>query len=116
VVDDPTVRAEIDRTRRGNPDDRRLAEFLSSARGRDYVRSTLRRSHVVEGIIDRWIEAHPQFAEVRHIEDQLERSSDQLDAAAEAVEPIELDEEDEKLEAELTAAGVSGASEDGTDR
>jgi trigger factor len=115
-VDDRTVRAEIDRTRRGNPNDRRLAEFLSSARGRDYVRSTLRRSQVVEGIIDHWIEGHPEFQDVRHIEDQVEASGDQLDAAAEAVEPIEVDEEDEKLEAELTAAGVSGGSEDGTDR
>ncbi len=113
-VDDRTVRAEIARTRKANPDDRRLAEFLSSARGRDYVRSTLRRSQVVEGIIDRWIEAHPEFVDVRHTEDQP-TDQDQLDAAAEVVEPIEIDPDDEALEAELSAAGV-GAEPEGTDR
>lgn len=116
VIDDRTVRAEIDRTRKQNPNDRRLAEFLGSARGRDYVRNTLRRSQVVEGIIDRWIEAHPAFADVRHTEDQVEQASDQLDAAADAVEPVDVDPEDEKLEAELTAAGVSGAGDDEADR
>ncbi|MEZ4597489.1 MAG: hypothetical protein R3C32_12115 [Chloroflexota bacterium] len=65
----------------------------------------------MEGIIDRWIEAHPAFAEVRHIEDQLEQG-DHLDAAADAVEPIDVDPEEERLEAELTAAGVSGAGDD----
>ncbi len=109
VIDDKTVRAEIDRTRKQSPNDRRLAEFLATPRGRDYVRNTLRRSRVVEGIIDRWIEAHPAFTEVRHIEDQLEQSSDHLDAAADAVEPIDIDPEEERLEAELTAAGVAGA-------
>jgi trigger factor len=116
VIDDRTVRAEIDRTRRQNPSDRRLAEFLSSQRGRDYVRNTLRRSQVVEGIIDRWIEAHPAFSEVRHVEDQLEQSTDHLDAAAETVEPIDIDPDEEKLEAELTAAGVAGAGDDEGDR
>jgi trigger factor len=116
VIDDRTVRAEIDRTRKQNPSDRRLAEFLGSPRGRDYVRNTLRRSQVVEGIIDRWIEAHPAFAEVKHVEDQLEQTSDHLDAAAESVEPIDVDPDEERLEAELTAAGVAGGADDEGDR
>ncbi|MET0771768.1 MAG: trigger factor, partial [Candidatus Limnocylindrales bacterium] len=112
VIDDRTVRAEVERTRRQNPGDRRLAEFLSGPRGRDYVRNTLRRSQVVEGIIDRWIEAHPAFKEVRHVEDQLEQTSDHLDAAAESVEPVDVDPDEERLEAELTAAGVAGGEDD----
>ena len=80
------------------------------------MRNTLRRSQVVEGIIDRWIEAHPAFSEVRHVEDQLEQSTDHLDAAAETVEPIDVDPDEEKLEAELTAAGVAGAGDDEGDR
>jgi hypothetical protein len=47
-----------------------LQEYLESERGRAYVRSVLRRSRTVEHLIDRWIEAHPAFAHVRHIEDQ----------------------------------------------
>jgi trigger factor len=116
TIDDRTVRAEIDRTRKANPSDRRLAEFLSSARGRDYVRNTLRRSQVVEAIIDRWIEGHPAFAEVRHIEDQLEQTSDHIDAVTESVEPIDVDPDEERLEAELTAAGVAGGADDEAER
>ena len=68
--------------------DRRLVEYLEHpARPGLRPRHTLRRSQVVEGIIDRWIEAHPAFADVRHVEDQLEQTSDHLDAAAESVEP-----------------------------
>jgi hypothetical protein len=70
----------------------------------------------VEGIIDRWIEDHPAFAEVRHVEDQLEQTSDHLDAVAESVEPIDVDPDEERLEAELTAAGVSGGSDEEGDR
>lgn len=113
-ISDATVRQEIARTRAANPDDKRLSEFLGSARGRDYVRSTLRRSQVIEGIIDRWIEAHPQFSEVRHTEDQP-TDTDVLDAAAEVVEPIDVDPDEEALEAELSAAGVGGDQE-GADR
>ena len=68
---DAAVEAELERGRRSSPDDRRLLEYLESPRGRAYVRSTLRRSQVVEQLIDRWIEKHPQFADVRHTEDQV---------------------------------------------
>lgn len=68
-VDDAAVDAEIDRGRdsaEGNP---RLVEYLSSERGRSYLRSQLRRTQTVESLIDRWIDEHPEFADVRHIED-----------------------------------------------
>ncbi len=82
VVDD-----EIEKTRRANPEDRRLIEYLESPRGRSYVRSTLRRSQVIERIIDRWIEAHPPFSDVRHTEDQPVEAVDQVEAATDALEP-----------------------------
>jgi len=105
-ISDAVVQAEIEKTRRSNPEDRRLIEYLESPRGRSYVRSTLRRSQVIEGVIDRWIEAHPRFADVRHTEDQPTAPTDQVEAATDAMEPLELDEADEALEAELAAAGV----------
>ena len=105
-VSDAVVQAEIDKTRRSNPEDRRLIEYLESPRGRSYVRSTLRRSQVIEGIIDRWIEAHPRFVDVRHTEDQPAAPTDQVEAATDALEPMDPDEADEALEAELAAAGV----------
>ena len=53
-----------------NAGNKRLAEYLASDRGRAYIRSTLRRTSTIESIIDRWIAAHPAYANVRHTEDQ----------------------------------------------
>ena len=93
-IPDGVVEDEIEKTRRSNPEDRRLIEYLESPRGRSYVRSTLRRSQVIEGIIDRWIEAHPAFSDVRHTEDQPVETVDQVEAATDALEPDDLDEAD----------------------
>ncbi len=68
-VDDAAVDAEIERGSRSAEGNPRLVEYLSSERGRSYLRSQLRRTQTVETLIDRWIEQHPEFAHVRHIED-----------------------------------------------
>jgi trigger factor len=107
-IADSMVQDEIEKTRRSNPEDRRLIEYLESDRGRSYVRSTLRRSQVIERIIDTWIEAHPRFSDVRHTEDQPVPAADQVEAATDALEPLEPDQAGEALEAELAAAGVGG--------
>jgi trigger factor len=109
-IPDGVVDDEIEKTRRSNPEDRRLIEYLESPRGRSYVRSTLRRSQVIERIIDRWIEAHPAFSDVRHTEDQPVETVDQVEAATDALEPDDLDAADAALEAELAAAGVGGGN------
>jgi len=67
-IPDATLEAEVARSREryvGNP---RLLTYLESARGRTYTRSLLRRSKVVETLIDRWIADHPEFAHVQHLE------------------------------------------------
>jgi trigger factor len=68
-VDDAAVDAEIERGSRSAEGNPRLVEYLSSERGRSYLRSQLRRTRTVETLIDRWIDQHPEFADVRHIED-----------------------------------------------
>ena len=70
TVDDAAVEAEIERGRRAAGSNARLAEYLASERGRSYIRSQLRRTLTVESLIDRWIADHPEFSDVRHIEDQ----------------------------------------------
>jgi trigger factor len=70
VIPDSAVEAELQRGRRNNPEDSRLVAYLESERGRSYIRSQLRRSQTVEGLIDRWITEHPEFSDVRHVEDQ----------------------------------------------
>jgi len=68
-VPDAEVEAEVARGRERYPDDARLQTYFDSERGRSYVRSTLRRSRVVEGLIDDWLAAHPDHAPLPHLED-----------------------------------------------
>ena len=107
VVPEAAVEAELARGRTANAENSRLIEYLESPRGRAYVHSTLRRSQTVEMLIDRWIEAHPAYANVRHTEDRPdpeaqalgipghdEQEPDQIDAELAAIAPGE-DEGDE---------------------
>ena len=47
----------------------RLLAYFESERGRSYIRSTLRRSRVVEQLIDEWLAAHPDHPPLPHLED-----------------------------------------------
>ena len=49
--------------------DARLQEYFESERGRAFIRSTLRRSRVVERLIDEWLAAHPDHQPLPHLED-----------------------------------------------
>ncbi len=69
TVPDAEVDAEVARGRERYPDDARLQEYFSSDRGRSYIRSTLRRSRVIEGLIDEWLAAHPEQGPLPHLED-----------------------------------------------
>jgi len=69
TISDLEVEAEIARGRLRYPDDARLQAYFDSERGRSYIRSTLRRSRVVELLIDEWLEAHPEQGPLPHLED-----------------------------------------------
>ncbi len=69
-VPDADVDAEVARGRERYAGDARLTEYFDSERGRAYIRSTLRRSRVVETIIDEWLVAHPDHQPLPHLEDQ----------------------------------------------
>ena len=66
TVDEADVQAEIDRVLADPNAGDNIKEYLDSDRGRNYIRSQLRRSQTVEMLADRWIEAHPDFANVQH--------------------------------------------------
>jgi trigger factor len=74
-VDDAAVEAELARGRRQSQDSPKLMAYLESARGRSYIRSQLRRTQTVETLIDRWIAAHPEFSDIRHVEDEARPST-----------------------------------------
>jgi trigger factor len=68
-VPDADIEAEIAQGRQRYAGDARLTEYFDSDRGRSFIRSTLRRSRVVERIIDDWLAAHPEHAPLPHLED-----------------------------------------------
>jgi len=68
-VTDAELDAEVQRSREryaGNP---KLVAYLESARGKTYTRSLLRRAKLVETLVDRWIDQHPEFKNVQHLHD-----------------------------------------------
>jgi FKBP-type peptidyl-prolyl cis-trans isomerase (trigger factor) len=81
-ADDADVDAEVERGRERYAGDARLTEYFASERGRAFIRSTLRRSRVVEQIIDGWLADHPEHPALLHLEDQpaeLSAPTDQLE-------------------------------------
>jgi trigger factor len=69
TVDDKDVQAEVDRGKERYGRDQKLVKYFDSERGRNYIRSTLRRSKVVEKLVDDWLAAHPEHPAIPHIED-----------------------------------------------
>jgi trigger factor len=67
-VPDAEVEAEIARARERYAAEKNLVGYFESERGRNYVRSTLRRTRVVESLVDAWLAAHPEHPELPHAE------------------------------------------------
>jgi trigger factor len=63
------IEAEVEEARGRYASNPRLAEYVGSERARASLRSSLRRSIVVEKIIDGWLAAHPDHPAIPHIED-----------------------------------------------
>ncbi len=90
------VAAEIGRARERYTENPKLIEYFSSPRGRAYLESTLRRTKVVETLVDRWLSTHPEVGPVPHLEDAEAvgpdgaRSVDPSASRAEAEPPLEV--------------------------
>jgi len=69
TISDADVAAEIAKARERYAGDQKLMKYFDSERGRNYIRSTLRRSRVVEKLVDDWLAAHPEHPSIPHIED-----------------------------------------------
>ncbi len=84
TIPDAEVEAEVARGRERYADDARLLAYFDSERGRSYIRSTLRRTRVVEGLIDGWLDAHPEHPALPHIEDAPTAAATSEEAVANA--------------------------------
>ena len=108
TVPDAEVDAEVARGRERYPDDARLQEYFGSDRGRNYIRSTLRRSRVVEGLIDEWLDAHPEQGALPHLEDMPGGTHDHDD------HDHEHDHEHDHDSANATASAAIDATDRGS--
>ena len=68
-IADRDVEAEVRRARERYGNDRRTMAYFESERGRSFIRSTLRRSRLVEKLVDEWLAAHPEHPALPHLED-----------------------------------------------
>jgi trigger factor len=90
-VPEADVDAEVERGRGRYARDAKLIRYFESERGRNFIRSTLRRSRVVERLVDDWLEAHPEHPALPHAEESGSPGaglSDVTEAATES-EPAE---------------------------
>jgi trigger factor len=62
------VDAEVERGRGRYAREAKLIRYFESERGRNFIRSTLRRSRVVERLVDDWLAAHPDHPSLPHAE------------------------------------------------
>jgi trigger factor len=68
VVTEAEIQGEVDSARARYSDPKTIGYF-ESERGRNFIRSTLRRTRVVEQLVDRWLAAHPEHPPLPHLED-----------------------------------------------
>ena len=91
VIDDAAVDAEVARGRDRYAADPKLMSYFESDRGRSFIRSTLRRSRVVETIVDSWLADHPEHPPLPHLEDAPASAVDgegaEANAAIDATDP-----------------------------
>jgi trigger factor len=120
VVPDAEVEEQVDLAR-ARYNDQKTIRYFESERGRNFIRSTLRRTRLVETLVDRWLAAHPEHPALPHLEDDapsaLDNPQAEANAALDATDPgaipgpeaIEApDDADEAADAAPAATGSSG--------
>jgi trigger factor len=83
-VPEAEIEAEIARARTRYAAQPRLVSYFESARGRDFITSTLRRTRTVERLVDDWLAAHPDHPALPHVEDDATPSIDEANVQAAA--------------------------------
>ena len=68
VVSDADVESEVAEARERYRNDPKTLAYFDSTRGRNFIRSTLRRTQTVEGLVDEWLAAHPEHPAIPHAE------------------------------------------------
>ncbi|MEW5989867.1 MAG: trigger factor [Chloroflexota bacterium] len=109
-ISDADVEAEVARARERYGSDRKTVSYFESARGRGFIRSTLRRTRVVEQLVEGWLAAHPEHPAIPHVEDDVTggvaaSAAEAAAAAIDASDPGAVAEPGVEAGARPTAAG-----------
>ena len=102
-VPEAAIEAEIAQGRERYAEDRRLMGYFESERGRSFIRSTLRRSRLVEQLVDEWLAAHPDHPALPHVEEP-----EPIAAEAAVSEAFDASDETTSTEAESTEPATAG--------
>jgi trigger factor len=68
-IPDSDIAEEVRKARERYGNDRKTIAYFESERGQSFIRSTLRRSRLVEKLVDEWLAAHPDHPALPHIVD-----------------------------------------------
>jgi trigger factor len=82
-VPDEAIEAQVELAR-ARYKDQKTVRYFESDRGRSFIHSTLRRTRVVETLVDRWLAAHPEHPALPHLEDDAPSAVDAPEAEAAA--------------------------------
>jgi trigger factor len=108
-IPDSAVEEEIERGRQRYAGDPKLVKYFDSERGRNFIRSSLRRSRTVESLVDKWLAAHPEHPALPHVEES--QSSPTEGSAAEAAAAIDATDPGSVLDHDHEPAGHSAGAE-----
>jgi trigger factor len=90
TVSDAEVEEQVEMAR-ARYQDPKTVRYFESERGRSFIRSTLRRTQLVESLVNRWLAAHPEHPALPHLEDDVPSGIDtpqaQASAAIDATDP-----------------------------
>jgi trigger factor len=82
-VSDAEVAEQVELARERYQDPKTV-KYFESERGQNFIRSTLRRSQLVESLVNRWLAAHPEHPALPHLEDAVPSALDTPQAEASA--------------------------------
>jgi trigger factor len=89
-IPEAEIEEQVDLARARYQDPKTL-KYFESDRGRNFIRSTLRRTRLVELLVDRWLAAHPDHPALPHLEDDdpsaVAGAQAEANAALDATDP-----------------------------
>jgi trigger factor len=88
VVSDADVESEVAEARERYRSEPKTLAYFESTRGRNFIRSTLRRTKTVEGLVDAWLAAHPEHPAIPHAESATPEEDPVADAADAPLAPV----------------------------